>query len=65
MSEKFSADSVTALLALVGANIEPARAASVAEALNTQVSAANTVFAALPFEAEPAGYLHACAEEAR
>ncbi|MFA5915136.1 MAG: hypothetical protein WC830_16420 [Burkholderiales bacterium] len=64
MSQKFTADAVTALLALVGTNIEPARAANVAEALATQVSAANAVYASLPFEAEPAGYLHACAEAA-
>ena len=64
MSQKFTADAVTALLALVGTNIEPARAANVAEALATQVSAANAVYAGLPFEAEPAGYLHACAEAA-
>ncbi len=64
MSQKFTADAVTALLALVGTNIEPARAANVAEALATQVSAANAAYASLPFEAEPAGYLHACAEAA-
>lgn len=64
MSQKFTADAVTALLALVGTNIEPARAANVAEALATQVSAANASYASLPFEAEPAGYLHACAEAA-
>ena len=64
MSQKFTADAVTALLALVGTNIEPARAANVAEALATQVSAAHAAYASLPFEAEPAGYLHACAEAA-
>ncbi len=64
MSQKFTADAVTPLLALVGTNIEPARAANVAEALATQVSAANAVYASLPFEAEPAGYLHACAKAA-
>ena len=64
MSQKFTADAVTALLALVGTNIEPARAANVAEALATQVSAANTAYASLPFEAEPAGYLRASAEAA-
>ncbi len=64
MSQKFTADTVTALLALVGTNIEPARAANVAAALATQVSAANAAYASLPFEAEPAGYLHACAEAA-
>lgn len=64
MSNQFTADAVTALLALVGTNIEPARAANVAEALATQVSAANAAYASLPFEAEPAGYLHACAEAA-
>lgn len=64
MSQDFTAESVAALLALVGTTIEPARAANVAEALATQVSAANAVYASLPFEAEPAGYLHACAEAA-
>jgi len=64
VSQIFTADSVTALLALVGASIEPERAANVAAALNTQVSAANTVYATLPFEAEPAGYLRASAAAA-
>lgn len=64
MSQDFTADSVAALLALVGTTIEPARAANVAEALTAQVSAANAAYAGLPFEAEPAGYLRASAEAA-
>ena len=64
MSQDFTADAVTALLALVGTRIEPARAANVAEALAAQVSAANAAYVSLPFEAEPAGYLRASAEAA-
>ncbi len=64
MSQLFTADSVTAMLALVGTSIEPARAANVAEALAAQVSAANAAYASLPFEAEPAGYLRAATEAA-
>jgi hypothetical protein len=65
MSQQFTADSVSALLALVGTTIEPARAANVAEALSAQVSAANAAYTSLPFETEPAGYLLAAAEAAR
>ena len=64
MNEKLAADSVTELLALVGANIAPARARNIAEALERHVAATRTEFAALPFEVEPAGYLHASAEAA-
>ncbi len=64
MSQDFTAESAAALLALVGTTIEPTRAANVAAALATQVSAANAVYASLPFEAEPAGYLRASAEAA-
>lgn len=64
MSQKFTAESVTALLALVGTIIEPASAANVAEALDTQVSGVNKACATVPFEAEPSGYLRASAETA-
>ena len=61
---KHTAESATALLALVGVALDPARAASVAETLNTQVSGANKAFASLTFETEPATYLRVSAEEA-
>jgi hypothetical protein len=64
MSQDLTSDSVTALLALVGTRIEPARAASAAQALSAQVSAAGAAYAGLPFEAEPADYLRAAAEAA-
>ena len=61
MSQQFTADSVTAVLALQGAGIEPARAAIVAEALGTQVAGAGKACALLSFETEPSGYLGASA----
>ena len=64
MSQDFTADCVTALHALLGTKIEPARAANVADSLSTQVSAASVAYASLPFESEPAGYLRAAAEAA-
>ena len=64
MSQTFTAESVTALLELVGAKVEPAGAVAVAAALNAQVPAAGKVYATLPFEAEPADYLRISAEEA-
>ena len=64
MTTKHTPESATALLALVGVAIDPARAASVAETLNVQVGGANKAFAALAFETEPATYLKVSAEEA-
>ena len=64
MSAKHTPESATALLALVGVEVDPARAAGVAETLNTQVTGANKAFAALAFEVEPATYLKVSAEEA-
>jgi hypothetical protein len=64
MTSKHTPESATALLALVGVALDPARAASVADTLNTQVSGANKAFAALAFETEPATYLKVSAEEA-
>lgn len=64
MTAKQTPESATALLALVGVAIDPARAASVADTLNTQVAGANKAFAALSFETEPATYLKVSAEEA-
>ena len=53
MTAKQTPESATALLALVGIAIDPARAASVADTLNTQVTGANKAFATLSFETEP------------
>ena len=64
MTTKYTLESATALLALVGVTVDPARAASVAETLNTQVVGANLAFASLSFETEPATYLKVMAEEA-
>lgn len=64
MAGKYTPESATALLALVGVTADPARAASIADTLNTQVSGANKAFAALTFETEPATYLKVSAEEA-
>lgn len=64
MTIKQTPESATALLALVGVTVAPARAANVADTLNTQVSGANKAFAALAFETEPATYLKVSAEEA-
>ncbi|MCX7158680.1 MAG: hypothetical protein WCO67_11280 [Betaproteobacteria bacterium] len=64
MTKKHTPESATALLALVGVAVEPSRAASVADTLNTQVTGANKAFAALTFETEPATYLKVAAEEA-
>jgi hypothetical protein len=64
MTTKYTPESAAALLALVGVTVDPSRAASVAETLNTQVVGANLAFASLPFETEPATYLKVIAEEA-
>ena len=64
MTAKYTPESATALLALVGVAADPARAASIAATLNMQVSGANKAFAALTFETEPATYLKVSAEEA-
>ncbi|MEO8203708.1 MAG: hypothetical protein ABI630_07590 [Betaproteobacteria bacterium] len=61
--KEHNAQSVTALVGLVGVALEPERAASVARTLNAQVRAASPAFAALPFETEPATYLRVSAEE--
>ena len=61
MSQQFTADSVTAVLALQGVVVETARAAIVAEALNAQVAGAGKACAFLSFETEPSGYLGASA----
>jgi hypothetical protein len=57
-------ESAAALIALTGVTADPARSASIAEVLNTQVAGANKAFAALAFETEPATYLKIAAEEA-
>lgn len=59
-----TADSVTAMLALVGVALDPGRAPGVAQTINTQVAGANKAFATLDFETEPATYLKASAGEA-
>jgi len=64
MTTKYTPESAAALLALVGVTVDPSRAASVAETLNTQVVGANLAFASLSFETEPATYLKVIAEEA-
>ena len=64
MSQKFTADAVPGLRARGGTNIARAGAANGADARATPVPAATAAYASLPFEAEPAGYLHACAEAA-
>ena len=64
MTAKYSAESVTAQLALLGVTVEPARAAGVADTLNLQVGGARKAFVALSFETEPATYLKVAAEEA-
>lgn len=64
LNSAFTAQSATASLALIGVAIDPARAASVAQTLNLQVSGAGKAFAALAFETEPATYLRVSAEEA-
>ena len=64
MTTKYTLESATALLALVGVTVDPSRAESVAETLNTQVVGANLAFASLSFETEPATYLKVMTEEA-
>lgn len=64
MTGKYTPESATALLALVGVIADPARAANIADTLNAQVSGANKAFVALTFETEPATYLKVSAEEA-
>jgi hypothetical protein len=61
MSQTFSTDTVSAVLALQGVDIDAARAAGVAETLNTQAAIAAKAQALICFEAEPAGFLHASA----
>ncbi len=59
-----TAESVTAVLALVGVTLDAARAPGVAQTINAQVTGANKAFAALEFETEPATYLKVSAGEA-
>ena len=61
---KYTAESATALLALAGVEVDPARAAGIAATINAQVRGANKAFVALPFETEPATYLRISAGEA-
>ena len=61
---EYGAESVAALLRLVGVAIDAAGAANVAASLSTQVRSANKAFASLPFEAEPAVYLAVGTREA-
>ena len=65
MSEKFQAQSATALLALIGVNLEPTRASAAANTISAQVAGARPAFNALAFEAEPADYLKICAAETK
>ena len=62
-SETYTAESATALLGLVGVELDQARAAGVAETLNMQVKGAGKAFATLTFETEPATYLVVSAKE--
>jgi hypothetical protein len=64
MSRTYTAEAATAMLALVGVDLEPGRAASVAETLSAQVGAANRTFSQLSFETEPATYLVVREQEA-
>ena len=64
MTTKYTPETVTAMLALVGVEVVPERAAGIAATLNAQVSGANKAFATLAFETEPATYLKVRAEEA-
>jgi hypothetical protein len=63
-SPEYTADTATALLALVGVEADPARAAGIAATISTQVRGANKAFAELTFETEPATYLKVSAKEA-
>jgi hypothetical protein len=63
-SEKFNPESATAVLALVGVQVDPAHAAGIAQTLTTQVKGANKAFTTLDFETEPATYLVVSAKEA-
>ena len=60
---RFTPSSAIALLALVGYEADPARGASIASTLNTQVRGAGKAFEAIPFETEPATYLRVRAVE--
>lgn len=64
MHKPVTAESVQAQIALVGADIELARAANVAAALNAQILGTGASYAGLPFEAEPADFLRASEEAA-
>ena len=59
-----TAESVTAMLAVLGVALEPARAAGVATTINAQVTGLNKAVAAIAFETEPATYLKVSAGEA-
>lgn len=64
MTTKYTQETATAMLALIGVSIDPSRAAGVAETLNAQIGGASNAFASLAFETEPALYLKVSAEEA-
>lgn len=59
-----TAESVTAMLALLGVALDPARAPGVAQTITAQVTGAKKAFEALDFETEPATYLRVSAGEA-
>ena len=59
-----TAESVTAMLGLVGVTLDAARAPGVAQTIDAQVAGAGKAFAALEFETEPATYLKVSAGEA-
>jgi hypothetical protein len=60
----FTGESATALLALVGVQVDPSRANGIAATLNAQVGGARKAFANVEFETEPATYLAVSAKEA-
>jgi hypothetical protein len=60
----YTPESVTALLELVGIEVDAARAPGIAGTLNAQVKGAHKAFAGLSFETEPATYLVVAAKEA-
>jgi hypothetical protein len=62
--ETFTPETATAVMALVGVQVDPAHAAGIAQTLNAQVSGAAKAFAALAFETEPATYLVVSEKEA-
>ena len=57
-------ESVTAMLAVLGVALDPARATGVASTINTQVTGLNKAVGEIAFETEPATYLRVSAGEA-